>query len=66
MALQGALGYLQYFLHDAAWVIEFHLAAATTLWITGIAFFLSLYRNPLEASTNAFANGPTDAVALGT
>ena len=66
MALQGALGYLQYFLHDAAWVIEFHLAGATTLWITGIAFFLSLYRNPLEASTNAFANGPTDAVALGT
>ena len=34
MALQGALGYLQYFLHDAAWVVEFHLAGATTLWIS--------------------------------
>ena len=31
--VQGALGYLQYFLHDAAWVVEFHLAGVTTLWI---------------------------------
>ncbi len=66
MVLQGALGYLQYFLHDAAWVIEFHLAGATTLWITGIGFFLSLYRHPPEANSDALASGPTDAVALGT
>jgi len=66
MAIQGALGYLQYFLHDAAWVIEFHLAGATTLWITGIGFYLSLYRHPLEASRNGLASGPTDAVALDT
>ena len=53
MALQGALGYLQYFLHDAAWVVEFHLAGATTLWIAGISFFLSLHRHPLEVSESA-------------
>ena len=46
MAIQGALGYLQYFLHDAAWVVEFHLAGVTTLWITGIGFYLSLHRHP--------------------
>jgi heme a synthase len=48
MVLQGALGYLQYFLHDAALVVEFHLAGVTTLWITGIGFYLSLHRHPAE------------------
>ncbi|MGD0440683.1 MAG: COX15/CtaA family protein [Acidimicrobiales bacterium] len=66
MALQGALGYLQYFLHDAAWVVEFHLAGATTLWITGIGFYLSLYRHPVEPGDAAAASGSTGAVALGT
>ncbi len=53
MALQGALGYLQYFLHDAAWVVEFHLAGATTLWIAGIGFFLSLHRIRLGLTDTA-------------
>ena len=56
MALQGALGYLQYFLHDAAWVVEFHLAGATTLWITGLGFFLSLHRHPPQATEGAPAD----------
>ena len=29
MVIQGALGYLQYFLHDASLVVEFHLAGVT-------------------------------------
>ena len=66
MALQGALGYLQYFLHDASWVVELHLAGVTTLWIAGIGFFLSLHRHPLEATDGAPSSGPTGAVALGT
>ena len=66
MALQGALGYLQYFLHDAAWVVELHLAGATTLWITGIGFYLSLHRHPLEATDSAPSSGHADTVALGT
>jgi len=66
MALQGALGYLQYFLHDASWVVELHLAGVTTLWIAGIGFFLSLHRHPLEATDGAPSCGPTGAVALGT
>jgi cytochrome c oxidase assembly protein subunit 15 len=48
MVIQGALGYLQYFLHDASLVVEFHLAGVTTLWITGISFYLSLHRHPPE------------------
>jgi cytochrome c oxidase assembly protein subunit 15 len=48
MVVQGALGYLQYFLHDAAWVVEFHLAGVTTLWILGIGFYLSLHQHPTE------------------
>ena len=66
MALQGALGYLQYFLHDASWVVELHLAGVTTLWIAGIGFFLSLHRHPLEATDGAPSSGPVGAVALGT
>ena len=50
MVIQGALGYLQYFLHDAAWVVEFHLAGVTSLWIAGIGFYLSLHRHPVEKS----------------
>ena len=66
MALQGALGYLQYFLHDASWVVELHLAGVTTLWITGIGLFLSLHRHPLEATDGAPSSGPVGTVALGT
>ncbi len=32
LAVQGTLGYTQFFLHDSAWVIEFHLLGATLLW----------------------------------
>jgi len=49
MAVQGGLGYLQYFLHDAAGVVEFHLAGVTTLWIVGFTFYLSLHRHPPAA-----------------
>ena len=65
MVLQGALGYLQYFLHDAAWVIEFHLAGVTTLWIVGIAFFLSLHRHPAEGTCPTQPAETTGAVATG-
>jgi len=65
MALQGALGYLQYFLHDAAWVVEFHLAGVTTLWITGIGFYLSLHRHPPEATGSAASTQPADAIPIG-
>jgi cytochrome c oxidase assembly protein subunit 15 len=42
MALQGVLGYTQYFLHDSAIVVEFHLAGVTTLWCAMIWFYLHL------------------------
>ena len=65
MALQGALGYLQYFLHDAAWVVEFHLAGVTTLWITGVGFYLSLHRHPPETTGDAPSTQPADAIPIG-
>jgi cytochrome c oxidase assembly protein subunit 15 len=65
MALQGALGYVQYFLHDTAWVVEFHLAGVTTLWITGIGFYLSLHRHPPEATDDAPSTQPADAIPIG-
>ncbi|MGA3214228.1 MAG: COX15/CtaA family protein [Acidimicrobiales bacterium] len=72
MVLQGALGYLQYFLHDAAWVVELHLAGVTTLWIIGISFYLSLHRHPTEgagdgsATMDAPATRGADVLATGT
>ena len=59
MAVQGALGYLQYFLHDAAWVVEFHLAGVTTLWISGNRFL------PVLAPPPAPATGVAPATAAG-
>ena len=66
MALQGALGYLQYFLHDASWVVEFHLAGVTTLWIAGLGFFLSLHRHPAKETAPAVVGETTRAAATGT
>jgi len=65
MAVQGAIGYLQYFLHDAPWVVEFHLAGVTTLWIVGISFYLSLHRHPPEATTVIPSTEPAAAFAAG-
>lgn len=44
MFVQGALGYTQYFLHDNALVVEFHLAGATAVWIAVLVFYLGLPR----------------------
>lgn len=45
MAIQGALGYTQYFLHDSALVIEFHLAGATLVSIAVLSFYISLHHH---------------------
>lgn len=69
MVVQGGLGYLQYFLHDAAWVVEFHLAGVTALWITGVGFFISLHRHPAEVAAESPAvvlgNSQTSAAPVG-
>ena len=66
MVLQGALGYLQYFLHDSAWVVEFHLAGVTSLWIAGIGFYLSLHRHAAQGSDPSFAPRTAGTLAAGT
>ncbi len=43
LAIQGTLGYTQYFLHDAAGVIELHLLGATTAFIAAIWYYTGLY-----------------------
>jgi len=51
--VQGALGYTQYFLHDNALVVEFHLAGATCAWIAIMVFFLGLTERDLVAPDSA-------------
>ncbi len=46
--VQGSLGYTQYFLHDNALVVGFHLAGATAAWTAIILLYLGLQRR--EAS----------------
>jgi cytochrome c oxidase assembly protein subunit 15 len=45
VVIQGALGYTQYFLHDASYVVELHLAGVTMLWIGAIGLYLSLHEH---------------------
>jgi cytochrome c oxidase assembly protein subunit 15 len=66
MVVQGALGYLQYFLHDSALVVEFHLAGVTTLWIAGVGLYLSLHRHPRGAGVQARVSHATASLAVGT
>lgn len=44
LVLQGALGYLQYALHDAPVVVELHLAGATAVWCAAVTLVLELRR----------------------
>lgn len=60
MALQGSLGYTQYFLHDAAAVVELHLVGATCVFSAVVLFYLSLHRHPaLEPAAAAQSSRPT-------
>ncbi|MHB8245493.1 MAG: COX15/CtaA family protein [Acidimicrobiales bacterium] len=56
--LQGVLGYTQYFLHDPAVVVEFHLAGVTLLWIAMIGLYLSLHEHRLPARKPSVASQP--------
>ncbi|HET9092621.1 MAG TPA: COX15/CtaA family protein [Acidimicrobiales bacterium] len=63
VVVQGALGYTQYFLHDAAVVVELHLAGVTMLWIVVIGLYLSLHEHAAPTSAQcAVASGATSAV----
>lgn len=42
MAVQGALGYTQYFLHDSALVVEIHLAGVTCVWVAMMWYYVRL------------------------
>lgn len=48
--VQGTLGYTQYFLHDNALVVEFHLIGATSAWTAIVLFYLGLHRREPTAS----------------
>jgi len=66
MAVQGALGYSQYFLHDAAGIVELHLAGVTTLWIVATGFYLSLFAPPRPALDGEATSTSVPAAALAT
>ncbi len=46
MICQGTLGYLQYFLHDNAFIITFHVAGVSALWTLTLFFFMGLHEHP--------------------
>jgi cytochrome c oxidase assembly protein subunit 15 len=65
LALQGVLGYTQYFLHDNAVVIEFHLAGVTILWCAMVIQYLGCFSWPLEEVPPVAASDEPAAAALG-
>jgi cytochrome c oxidase assembly protein subunit 15 len=46
LVLQGTLGYVQFFLHDAPVVVEFHVLGVAMLWVAAVGFYLSLHEHP--------------------
>jgi cytochrome c oxidase assembly protein subunit 15 len=65
LALQGALGYTQYFLHDNAFVVELHLAGATSVWCAILAFYLGLHRHPAAVVAAPAVTAAADEAAIG-
>lgn len=63
--VQGALGYTQYFLHDAALVVEFHMAGATSLWIAAIGLYLSLHEHKALSSASERERTPPPLATTG-
>jgi cytochrome c oxidase assembly protein subunit 15 len=58
LVLQGTLGYVQFFLHDAPVVVEFHILGVAMLWVAAVAFYLTLHEHPRrDAVPAATANG---------
>jgi cytochrome c oxidase assembly protein subunit 15 len=56
LIVQGTLGYVQFFLHDNAWVVEFHILGVTVLWVAAVGFYLSLHDHPLRPAAHAGAD----------
>jgi cytochrome c oxidase assembly protein subunit 15 len=48
LVVQGTIGYLQFFLHDSAWVVEIHILGVTMLWVAAVSFYLSLHEYPVR------------------
>jgi cytochrome c oxidase assembly protein subunit 15 len=66
LVVQGTLGYLQFFLHDAAWIVEFHILGVTMLWVAAVGFYLSLHEHPrgqVSAAVDVAAGAGAGAVA---
>ena len=61
--VQGILGYSQYFLHDAAGVVELHLAGATSVWCNAVLLYLTLSRPVAEPVGSTAPARPDDALA---
>jgi cytochrome c oxidase assembly protein subunit 15 len=49
LVVQGAIGYLQYSLHDSPVVVEVHILGVTCLWVAAVGFYLSLHEHPERA-----------------
>lgn len=62
--VQGALGYSQYFLHDSAIVVEFHLAGVTALFCVAVTHYLGCFE-PTHEPALSEATDPTTAATLG-
>lgn len=65
LIVQGIVGYVQFFLHDAAGIVEIHILGVTVLWVATVGFYLSLHEHPArpEVVGRTGTEQPSDAVA---
>jgi cytochrome c oxidase assembly protein subunit 15 len=64
LIVQGTLGYVQFFLHDAAWIVEFHILGVTMLWIAAVGFYLSLHEHPVRPTVAVGTDLVAEAVVI--
>jgi cytochrome c oxidase assembly protein subunit 15 len=55
LVVQGTLGYVQFFLHDNASIVELHILGVTLLWVAAVGFYLSLHEHPVRPLTASSA-----------
>ncbi|MGH9068875.1 MAG: COX15/CtaA family protein [Acidimicrobiales bacterium] len=60
MVVQGIVGYVQYFLHVPALLVELHVALATVVWIAALWFHLGLFHRAPEVVAASVVVGSSE------
>ena len=63
MIAQGLIGYTQYFTHEPALLVGFHVAGAVSVWLTMLWFYDGLSHHPAEKTPATFPAASAGTIA---